>query len=147
LPEPEPAAVPSTPAVAGAESVSAGTVATTTASVTDTSAVVRDEQLVRRALSRYEAAYSGLDAAAARAVWPSVDQRALTRAFQGLESQQVTLGRCDVRMNGASAEAECSGTAKWTPKVGGGSQTAVRRWRFDLKNTGGDWIIVQAGVR
>jgi hypothetical protein len=109
--------------------------------------VAHDERLVRAALSRYEAAYSGLDAAAARAVWPSVDQRALTRAFQGLQSQQVTLGRCDVRLNGASAQAECSGTAQWTPKVGGGVQKAARRWRFDLKNTGSDWVIVQAGVQ
>jgi hypothetical protein len=106
-----------------------------------------DERLVRAALSRYEGAYSSLDAAAASAVWPSVDRRALSSAFQGLSSQDVSLGRCEVRVSGATAQAECRGTAKWTPKVGGGPQTAARQWRFDLKNVGNDWIITRATVR
>jgi len=144
---PGPAAAPPTPLTAGTDALSPPPATTAASGAIAPSAVAHDERLVRAALSRYEAAYSGLDAAAARAVWPSVDQRALTRAFQGLESQQVALGRCDVRLNGASAQAECSGTAQWTPKVGGGVQKAARRWRFDLKNTGSDWVIVQAGVR
>lgn len=106
-----------------------------------------DERLVRAALGRYEAAYSALDAAAASRVWPGVDQRALASAFQGLESQSVSLGRCDVRLAGATAQADCKGTARWNPKVGGGPQTAARQWRFDLRNTGGDWIITRATVR
>jgi hypothetical protein len=106
-----------------------------------------DERLVRATLSRYEGAYSTLDAAAARAVWPGVDQRALTNAFQGLSAQDVSLGRCDIRISGATAQAECRGTARWTPKVGGGPQTAARQWRFDLRNAGGDWIITRATVR
>jgi hypothetical protein len=110
-------------------------------------AAVADERLVRGALARYETAYNRLDAEAARAVWPSVDQRALTRAFEGLSAQTVSLGQCDVRLAGGVAQAECAGTAQWTPKVGGGSQNAARRWRFDLKNEGGDWIIVRASVR
>jgi hypothetical protein len=106
-----------------------------------------DERLVRATLSRYEGAYSSLDAAAASAVWPGVDRRALASAFQGLSSQDVSLGRCDVRVSGATAQAECSGTAKWTPKVGGGPQTAARQWRFDLKSVGNDWVITRATVR
>jgi hypothetical protein len=106
-----------------------------------------DERLVRAALSRYEGAYSSLDAAAASAVWPSVDRRALSSAFQGLSSQDISLGRCEVRVSGTTAQAECSGTATWTPKVGGGPQTAARQWRFDLKNVANDWIITRATVR
>jgi hypothetical protein len=106
-----------------------------------------DERVVRATLSRYERAYSSLDAAAASAVWPGVDRRALSSAFQGLSSQDVSLGRCDVRVSGATAEAECSGTARWTPKVGGGPQTAARQWRFDLKNVGNDWVITRATVK
>jgi hypothetical protein len=106
-----------------------------------------DERLVRALLGRYEAAYSALDAAAASRVWPTVDRRALASAFDGLQSQSVSLGRCDVRMAGATAQAECRGTARWNPKVGGGPQTASRQWHFELRSTGGDWIITRATVR
>ena len=106
-----------------------------------------DERRVRAALDRYQMAYSRLDATAARAVWPSVDRRALERAFGGLASQSISLGQCNVRVNGGSAQADCSGNASWTPRVGGGSQTAARRWRFDLQNTAGEWVIVDAAVR
>jgi hypothetical protein len=102
---------------------------------------------VRAVLTRYENAYSSLNAGAASAVWPSVDRRALARAFDGLSSQTITLGRCDVRLNGESARVDCEGNARWTPKVGGGAQTQPRRWRFELKQNAGDWIIVQADVR
>jgi hypothetical protein len=141
-PAPLPAAIRTDGAAArAAESNSAGVLV----SPPDVSA--NDERLVRAALNRYAAAYTGLDASAARVVWPSVDHRALARAFEGLAAQRVTLGRCDVRLNGASAQADCAGSATWTPKVGGGAQSASRRWRFDLRNSGGDWIIVQANVR
>jgi hypothetical protein len=105
------------------------------------------EGSVRAVLARYEAAYSGLDAAAAGAVWPSVDRRALARAFEGLTAQTVDLGRCEVRVTGASARAECSGRAEWTPRVGGGTRSAARRWQFDLKAAGNDWVIVSAETR
>jgi hypothetical protein len=98
-------------------------------------------------LRRYEAAYSRLDAAAAGAVWPSLDRRALARAFEGLASQQISLGQCDVMIEGGSARADCTGTAHWTPKVGGGAQRAPRRWRFTLRNQDGEWAIVSANVR
>ena len=106
-----------------------------------------DDRQVRAILSRYEAAYSQLDAAAAAAVFPGIDRRSLARAFDGLVSQRLSLGRCDVLVNGAAAQATCNGTAQWTPKVGGGTQSSARRWRFDLKNTGANWIIVDAIVR
>lgn len=102
---------------------------------------------VRSALARYEAAFSGLDVAAARAVWPAVDGRALSRAFDGLASQRIALGRCDVSVTGASARATCAGSAEWTPKVGGGQRRQNRRWSFDLANAGGAWQIVRADAR
>lgn len=102
---------------------------------------------VRRVLMQYEAAYSSLDASAARRVWPSLDARALTRAFEALQSQRVSLGRCDVSITGASARAACHGSAQWTPKVGGGSRTEPRDWSFDLRKSGGEWRIVDAIVR
>jgi len=102
---------------------------------------------VRAVLVRYEAAYSGLDAAAARAVWPGVDERALARAFDGLRSQQLSLGLCDVSVDGGMARADCSGSATWTPKVGGGGRTEGRRWRFYLQNGDAGWQITRAEAR
>jgi hypothetical protein len=108
---------------------------------------ISDDRLIRVALDRYQTAYSRLDAQAAADVWPSVDRRALQRAFHGLADQTVNLGRCDIRVQPGSAEADCVGTASWTPRVGGGTQSASRRWRFDLRHRQGDWIIVSANVR
>jgi hypothetical protein len=103
---------------------------------------------VRAVLAQYESAYSALNAQAARAVWPSVDADKLQRAFDGLESQRFSLGRCEIAMNGARARATCQGSATWTPKVGAsGTQTAARRWNFDLENSGGAWRITRADAR
>ena len=89
-------------------------------------AVVDEGPRVRAALARYEA---------------------LARAFDGLESQQLSLGHCTVAIDGAGARAECNGTATWTPRVGGGSRTEPRNWRFELKNAAGEWQIVRAEAR
>lgn len=106
----------------------------------------RDETVdVRAVLSRYEHAYSQLDPSQARAVWPGVDERALSRAFSSLASQRVSLGRCDVTLNGVRAQAICAGSQTWTPKVGGGGpRTEARRWTFELTKAGDAWRIERA---
>jgi hypothetical protein len=98
---------------------------------------------VRSVLALYESAYSSLDARAASDVWPQVDQRALSRAFEGLQAQRLSLGRCDVAVTGATARANCTGSASWTPKVGSG-RTEARRWDFTLRNADGAWKIIAA---
>ena len=102
---------------------------------------------VRRALMRYESAYSRLDADAASAIWPALDRKALARAFDGLASQEVSLGSCEVRIVGESAVADCAGSATWTPKVGGRSHRQARHWQFQLKSVDAGWQIVSATVR
>jgi hypothetical protein len=102
---------------------------------------------VRATLARYAAAFSDLDRAAAHAVWPGVDQRALGRAFDGLASQRVTLGTCEVGVNGQTSRAICTGSATWTPKVGGGRQTKARVWTFDLRRADSGWQIVTVDTR
>lgn len=102
---------------------------------------------VRATLARYAAAFSDLDKAAAHAVWPGVDQRALGRAFDGLASQRVTLGTCEVGVNGQTSRAICTGSATWTPKVGGGRQTKARVWTFDLRRADSGWQIVTVDTR
>ena len=102
---------------------------------------------VRATLLRYESAYSRLDVNAVSAVWPALDRRALARAFEGLSSQEVSLGSCEVRIVGESAIADCTGSAIWTPKVGGRTQRQARRWQFRLRNVGAGWQIISATVR
>jgi hypothetical protein len=108
---------------------------------------VDEDQGVRTVLAQYESAYSSLDATAAGAVYPAIDRRALSRAFEGLAAQRVSLGDCDVRVIGAAAHAECVGNATWTPKIGGGSHTQPRLWQFDLRRTDTGWHITRATAR
>jgi hypothetical protein len=100
-----------------------------------------DRDKVRAVLSRYEAAYSGLDAGAAARVYPTVDQRALSRAFSALDSQQVTFKDCRIQVGISLAHATCTGTMTWRPKVGAGARTQARSWQFDLQQVGSDWQI------
>lgn len=106
------------------------------------------EDEVRGTLDRYAAAYTALDAAAAERVWPNVNRAALSRAFEGLASQRVTLGNCRIEVNGATARASCAGSTTWAPKVGDGSpRTDARRWTFDLVRNSDSWKIVSARVQ
>jgi hypothetical protein len=106
-----------------------------------------DSSVVRKVLARYEGAYSALDADAASRVWPTVDRSKLARAFDGLSRQQVSLGECDVTVSGPAARATCLGSASWTPKVGGGRRTEERRWSFELRKSGEEWLIERASAR
>jgi hypothetical protein len=105
------------------------------------------EPRIRAVLSQYASAFGALDASAARAVWPTVDEHALARAFEGLASQRISLGSCAITIDGDRATAACSGTATWTPRVGGAPRTASRRWTFALENAAGSWQIVRAEAR
>ena len=81
-------------------------------------------------------------------MWPGVNRAALARAFDGLSSQQISLGDCRIEVAGTSATANCSGTATWAPKIGGGAtQSEARSWRFELARTAGGWEILSARVQ
>jgi hypothetical protein len=119
-----------------------------TSSPSTVSSAARDQAAaIRAALRRYEAAYNRLDVGAVRTVWPSLDERALSRAFDSLTAQRVALENCIVDVNGNTALANCTGSASWTPKVGGGERSASRRWTFDLNQTDGAWRIVRVQAR
>ena len=109
-------------------------------------AAIDQRRLVRDTLKRYEQAYNDLDASAAQDVWPSVNRDALEKAFSGLTEQYVTLSHCDVQVTGSAGRADCTGTARWTPRVGGGSHFESRRWSFRLKGDQQGWTIVSATV-
>jgi hypothetical protein len=146
-PPPAPAPTPA-PVRAPTPAPDSGSLTASAPSVTGAVSEPRaDHAAIRRTLARYEAAYTDLDASAARAVWPTVDQRALTRAFDGLATQRIALNECDVRVTGGTARATCSGAVTWTAKVGGRQGSEARRWAFDLKNADGSWQIVRAETR
>ena len=101
--------------------------------------------LIKQALQRYRSAYEGLDAQSAHAVWPAVNEAALARAFDGLESQSLVFDACDVRQYGESATAICHGSARYVPKVGSREpRVEPRVWNFTLRKAGTDWKIDSA---
>lgn len=112
-------------------------------------AVVRSEQSeIQRALGQYRNAYERLDAGAARSVWPSVDVQALGRAFSGLTSQQLAFDSCLFDIAGDNATAHCTGSATYTPKVGGrGPRSELRQWTFQLRKAPDGWKIQSAQIR
>ena len=94
-------------------------------------------------LRNYQSAFEQFDPDAVKAVWPSVDAKALGRAFDGLSSQSIVFDRCDVNVTGPSARAACFGGVEYVKRVGGGgTQSARRQWIFDLqKSADGAWRI------
>jgi hypothetical protein len=132
---PTPAAAPPAAAAGGPLPAPAGT------TVTAASAI-------EAVLGRYASAFNSLDAQRAKAVWPTVNERNLDRAFDGLEQQQFDLGDCDIRVTAPKAVASCDGTARFTPKVGSRKMRVERRqWTFRLQATGQSWTIESVDTR
>jgi tetratricopeptide (TPR) repeat protein len=103
---------------------------------------VDESALVGKALQRYRLAYQDLNAQSAQDVWPAVNEAALARAFDGLQSQTLTFDACDVRVNGEAASATCRGSARYVPKVGSREpRVEPRTWKFTLRKAGADWKI------
>jgi hypothetical protein len=144
---PVPTAPPPTPSEPSA-AVSAVSLATLNAVSSPLAAaipVVDEEGLVRRTLQRYRAAYEGLDAQSAHEVWPAVNQSALARAFDGLQSQRLNFETCDVELAGPAAKAVCRGSARYVPKIGSREpRVEPRVWNFTLRKAGDDWQIENA---
>jgi hypothetical protein len=139
---PPPVVTPPRPAAVAPE---APVVAPVSAPIPPPAAALDERLLVNQTLQRYRTAYEGLDAQSAHAVWPAVNQAALARAFDGLESQSLTFDACDVRVRGESAIAVCQGSARYVPKVGNRQpRTESRVWNFSLRKAGSDWKIDSA---
>jgi len=107
-----------------------------------------EDQRIQEVLRQYQNAYDHLDAAGAKAIWPTVDVGALSRAFDGLSSQDVTFDRCDLSVAGASARAVCEGRATYVRKIGRKDpHTEPRQWIFELRKTDSSWMIAQSETR
>jgi hypothetical protein len=153
VPPPPPA--PSRPAVRTAAPAAGGRplVASPAAAASALSAITRpevsgDQTRVAAVLNQYARAYGQLDAGAAREVWPTVNERALARAFAGLASQDVAFDDCQIDVIGTRANASCRGQASYVGKIGSGEQrTEARTWRFELRRDGEAWKIENAEAR
>ena len=107
-----------------------------------------EEELVRQLIDRYTGALERLDVGAAQAAWPTVNGKALKRAFGQLASQRLTFQSCGITISGSTANARCRGSATYQPRVGSGPvQLASREWTFDFSKQDTDWRIINTFVR
>jgi hypothetical protein len=109
---------------------------------------VNDEAAVHFALGRYQEAYERLDAAAAKRIWPAVDERALSKAFASLESQSMRFDDCHTVVASTTAIAACRGTTTYVARLGRrNSQTQNRKWTFRLRKDGNAWEVQSVQIR
>ena len=106
-----------------------------------------DEPAVRNVLSEFQSAYERLDVAAAKDLWPSVDERALAKAFGDLESQTIGLNNCRVQLAAAAALAYCSGRATYVGRLGNKLQSRQLNWSFSLEKAPRGWQIRSVETR
>jgi hypothetical protein len=108
----------------------------------DVSPAAADREAVNRILAEFRRLYSELDASAVVRIWPTVDDRALGRAFEQLEKQSIEFTNCRITLNGARAVASCSGTALYIPRAGNKRpRVDSRAWTFALNKANGWWWI------
>lgn len=111
-------------------------------------ALQREEEIVRQVLRDYAQAFERLDVQAAKALWPTLDDRALQRAFQQLDGQQLRFAACGVAVSGRDANARCRGDATYRPKVGSRTlRLTSREWTFNLSRDNDRWQIVNATLQ
>jgi hypothetical protein len=107
-----------------------------------------DTGAIQTVLSRYRTAFRDLDAGAAQAVWPGVDAKALRKAFERLERQDLSFNSCQVAVREIRAVASCQGTATYVPRVGNRGRHDERlRWEFNLRKVDDSWLIDSVSAR
>jgi hypothetical protein len=81
-------------------------------------------------------------------VYPRIDTRALSRAFDQLSMQEIDFAACDFRVNGDRATAGCTGVARFVTKVGSKTPRIESRfWNFDFRKSGQSWSIEKVELR
>ena len=77
-----------------------------------------------------------------------MNEKTLARAFDRLEDQDVSFESCKIEVGGVHAEAACTGTARYVPKVGSRTPKAeARRWQFVLRRASDGWLIDHVDAR
>ncbi len=140
-PETLPAPASSTPPVTSSPAPSpAASTSAPTPTRAEPPAAVDESAAVLAALDRYRRAFESLDAGAVQAVWPAVNAAALRRSFEQDESLSMSLGGCQVSVDGSRATAVCQLEQRIQPKAGE-PQHLRRRTRFELRRSGAGWTI------
>jgi hypothetical protein len=97
---------------------------------------------VQSVIDRYRAAFNSLNTGGISSFWPTVNERALAKAFEQLQAQRFDFDGCQIDVSGQFARALCSGTANFITKVGSKApRTEPRRWTFHLSRAANGWII------
>jgi hypothetical protein len=103
---------------------------------------------IQTVLGQYRTAFRDLDAGAARAIWPSVDAKALGKAFESLERQDFIFNSCQIAVRDVRAVASCAGTARYVPRIGNRDLHDERRsWEFKLRKVDDVWLIDTVSAR
>jgi len=106
------------------------------------SAVAVDRQAVLHTVNEYKQAYEAMDVGATAAVWPSVDRRALARAYSTLKSQDLELQDCTISIADTKATTRCRGTIEYVRRIGNPTpRTGYQDFVFTLHKLGSNWII------
>jgi hypothetical protein len=77
-----------------------------------------------------------------------VDGKALARAFEQLQREDLSFNACDVAVTGTTATAACTGTTEYVPKIGNKNPRVERyRWRISLHRVAADqWVVSRVDV-
>lgn len=100
-----------------------------------------ETRAIQRVLNKYRDAYSVLDVAAAKAVWPTVDAMALGMTFGRVADQNYEYDGCRIAVADLRAEAVCRGTAEYRHFRNDRMRQESRQWRFSLRKVKEDWVI------
>jgi hypothetical protein len=120
----------------------------TTAAPPPVSPEVAQKTAVQGILDRYRRTFDSLSVDDVATIWPSVNIRTLSRAFDQLESQTVTFDGCTIDIRGPQADATCRGRVKYVPKVGSRSaRVDNHQWTFLLQQMGAGWAIMRVDVK
>lgn len=103
---------------------------------------VAETDMIQAVLGRYQGAFRARGSTVESAVWPTVDRKALSRAFERLEAQRIEFDKCQITVAGRQAVASCDGHTRYVPRVGNRSpRTEARQWTFTLLRHEQEWLI------
>ena len=103
--------------------------------------MVSEEPAILATIAAYASAYTRLDAASVKRLYPSVNEQELRRAFSDLKSQQVSIQGQRIVVNSDKATVTCVQVTSLVPKAGI-SHSDSRQTVFQLEKLNGAWIIV-----
>ncbi len=107
-----------------------------------------ETRAIEQVLGQYRTAFNRLDAGAASAVWPTVTEKTLAKAFDSLASHDVSFDTCEIEIFSGLAEVACRGSARYVPKVGSRTpKDESREWKFSLRKNSGEWLIDRVDAR